>query len=502
MQEDKSFYFSGMELSDVLVSDILEMNPWWQDKPMSVLPETRRHLVDQMKTRFERRLAPIVIVRGPRQIGKTVAQKQMISDLLKKGIAPDRIMRLQFEEIPSFKRLSEPILRIVEWYERTVLRKTLNEAAHAGTPACIFLDEVQNLEDWDAQLKFLVDHSTLQMIVTGSSALRLEMGRDSLAGRISTIDAGVLSLTDIAKFHSVDLGNPFWEENGLEALTRKDFWLDLKNHGENKKDKKDRAFSWFSERGGYPIGHERMDIQWEYIADQLNENVIRRVIQHDLRIGEKGRKRDPQLLEETFRLACRYAGQSTPPETYAREVHRAIGANVGPHRITQYLKFLDNTLLIRLIPPLEIRLKRKRGASKICLADHGLRMSWLQEKIPLDPTALQNEPHLTTMAGYIAESVTGSVLSTLGGLDLSHFPERKNEPEVDFVITIGAKRIPIEVKYQRRIDPLRDTEGLRSFIEKTQNNAPFGLLVTQTEETRIDDPRIVSLPLSSLMLLV
>ena len=57
------------------------------------------------------------------------------------------------------------------------------------------------------------------------------------------------------------------------------------------------------------------------------------------------------------------------------------------------------------------------------------------------------------------------------------------------------------MKYQRRIDPLADTEGLRTFIEKSVNNAPFGILVTQTDDAPVLDPRIVALPLSSLMLL-
>jgi hypothetical protein len=59
----------------------------------------------------------------------------------------------------------------------------------------------------------------------------------------------------------------------------------------------------------------------------------------------------------------------------------------------------------------------------------------------------------------------------------------------------------MEVKYQRKIDPLRDTEGLRTFIEKAINNAPFGVLVTQTDSEPLGDPRLVALPLSSLMLL-
>ena len=141
------------------------------------------------------------------------------------------------------------------------------------------------------------------------------------------------------------------------------------------------------------------------------------------------------------------------------------------------------------------------GSAKICLSDHGLRASWLQEIIPIDPATLLAEPHLHLLAGRIAESVTGASLSTISHLDLSHLPARGDQPEIDFILTIGTKRIPLEVKYQKRIDPLRDTEGLRTFLEKSVNNAPFGILVTLTDTDEVVDPRIVTLPLSTLMLL-
>jgi predicted AAA+ superfamily ATPase len=121
--------------------------------------------------------------------------------------------------------------------------------------------------------------------------------------------------------------------------------------------------------------------------------------------------------------------------------------------------------------------------------------------VPIAPEDLAANPHLTTLAGHISESVVGATLSTISHLDLTHLPARRGDPEVDFILTVGTKRIPLEVKYQRSIDPLRDTEALRTFIEKAVNNAPFGVLVTQLDPTPIRDPRIVSLPLSTLMLL-
>ncbi len=105
------------------------------------------------------------------------------------------------------------------------------------------------------------------------------------------------------------------------------------------------------------------------------------------------------------------------------------------------------------------------------------------------------------IAGHLAESTVGATLSTIGGLDLAHYPQRGTEPEVDFVLTIGTYRIPVEVKYQAAIDPVRDVAGLNAFLAKAVNRAPFGVLVTRTDGDSMPDPRIVALPLSSLMLL-
>ncbi|HUY34171.1 MAG TPA: ATP-binding protein [Pirellulales bacterium] len=493
--------FAEFRLSHGLVRDLQRMNPWWEDRPLPVLPGTRRHLVGAIHLRLKTRLAPIVVVRGPRQIGKTTAQLQVLQDLLDQGVPRRNIFRVQCDELPEITSLKEPILRLVDWYEDAVLKKKLNEAARDKEPTYLLFDEVQNLKDWAPQLKALVDSSTTQVLVTGSSALRIEQGRDSLAGRISTIEAGTLSLTEIAEFHGLQLGPPLLADNGLEALTRPDFWRNLAAQGLARRQARDAAFRWFSDRGGYPLVHQKADVPWNQLADQLNETVIRRVIQHDLRVGERGRKRDAPLLEELFKLACRYVGQSPGLTVLAREAQRALSANVGPQRINHYLRFLGDTLLLRLIEPLEIRLKRKRGNPKICLADHGLRASWLAEIVPLDPSQLERNPHLTTLAGHIAESVVGATLSTISSLDVAHLPARSGEPEVDFVLTIGTKRIPLEVKYQRTVDPLRDTEAVRTFIEKTVNNAPFALLVTQTDGSPLADPRVVTLPLSSFMLL-
>jgi len=392
-----------------------------------------------------------------RQDDAVSEKEQMIQFLLdERRVDPKRILRVQFDELPPLRDLRTPILEILRWYQNRTLGRTLNQAARAGEPAYIFLDEVQNLPDWAPQLKALVDHHTVRVIVTGSSALRIEAGKDSLAGRVASLELGTLLLREIAGLACGDTIEPFLPANGLQPLLDIGFRRGVEAHGIAHREARDGAFAAFSERGGYPLVHTRPDAGWPELANQLNETVIRRVIQHDLRMGERGRRRDQTLLEEVFRLACRYAGQAPSSATLVAEVKHALNANIGWQRILSYLRFLEGSLLLRLVRALELRLEKMRGPSKLCVVDHGLRASWLEESIPLDPARLEETPHLADLAGHIAESVVGAYFTGIPNLDVAHFPERATEPEVDFVLTIGEKRIPVEVKYRRRIDPHRD----------------------------------------------
>ena len=390
-------------LSEGLEKTLRDDNLWWRGERMFGLPTMRRWAFDPVVTGLKTGLTPVTVLRGPRQIGKTTLLNQVIHGLLDEGVAPNRIFRVQFDELPQLKQVGEPILELSRWFSEQVLGKSLNQAAHDGEQAYILFDEVQNLSDWGPQLKHLVDMNPVRVVVTSSSALRIEAGRDSLAGRIATLEMGPLLLREIAALRGFGTLAGLLPNNGLGVLRDKNFWINLRAQGET-------------------------------------------------------------------------------------------------NREMRQLAFLDATLLLRLIEPLELRLKRRRGASKLCLCDHALRAAWLQEVIPLSVEGLQQSPHLSDLAGRIAESTAGYFLRSIVGLDVAHFPERAAEPEVDYVLTVGEQRIPLEIKYRKQITH-SDTRGLRSFIEKAHYNAPFGILVTLLDESATDDPRIVSLPLSRLMLL-
>lgn len=492
-------HLSSGNIPHELADNLVQLNPHWVGRPGPLTPPFRRWVFKRLWRLLTSGLTPATVLRGPRRVGKTVLLRQLMGNLLTDGVAADRILYVSFDDIPSLRGLSDPILAIARWFETSRLNSTFNESARAGRIAYILLDEVQNLDNWAPQVKQLVDNHDVRVLLTGSSSLRIEAGRDSLAGRITTVDLGPLLLREIAGLRFGYDEQPYWADNGLEHVATIDFWRDGIERSRQAGEVRRQAFRAFSDRGAYPIAQERADVPWPEMADYLNETIVQRAIQHDLRIGPRGQQRDAKLLEEVFRLCCRYAGQAPGQAAFVPEIQQAYAGDIGWNRILSYLRFLDGTLLIRLIQPLELRLKRQKSPPKICLSDHSLRASWLQEIVPLDPTQLAAYPHLSDLAGRLAESTLGYFLGAIPNLDIAHFPTRGAEPEVDFVLTVGMYRIPVEVKYRRRIDVHDDTRGLRAFLEKTVYNAPFGLLVTLEDDVSVPDPRIVPMSLSSVM---
>ena len=154
--------------------------------------------------------------------------------------------------------------------------RSFNTAAKKREPAFLFFDEVQNLDAWAPQIKNLVDNHSVRVLVTGSSSLRIEAGRDSLAGRITSLDIGPLLLREIAELRFGQIIAPCWPDNGLQAIATPDFWHGAIAQAAQDAALRQQAFEAFSARGAYPIAHQHPGTPWHDLADHLNETVIQR----------------------------------------------------------------------------------------------------------------------------------------------------------------------------------------------------------------------------------
>lgn len=464
-------------------------NPWWRGMPGPEPQRFRRWAFQEAWQRLHSGVTPAVAIRGPRQVGKTTIQRQIIEQLLlMERVGPERILRVQFDDVPQMGALRQPIVSLVRWFEKKVLGQPINGMARKGQPVYLLFDEVQNLKSWAAEVKFLVDHATARVLITGSSSLRMTRGQDNLAGRVSWIDLGPLRLREIAGIRRLAPLPPVPEAAALDNWVNRGFWLDLASLMERHASAVADVFDHFSALGGYPVCHRASEQNRSELAEIVVDTVVARTIERDVRLLAKGRRWDAMFLRHAFRQVCRYAGQSVRPEGIAREINDTYQSRVTANDVTRAIRYFADAMLIHLVDPLEVALKRQSHAPKLCLCDHFVREAWLQETVPLSPRALAGlHESVASVAGHIVESVIGYFLKGIPGAEVAWFPKRKHEPEVDFVVTVGSQRVPIEVKYGRAKPRQSDCDGIESFCRQKKYGAPFGLLLTQDTTGRLGE---------------
>ena len=488
-------------LPEAMVHYLERTNPWWKAQPAPPPERYRRWAFRDVLNRLDSRVAPVVAVRGPRQVGKTTIQLQIVEELLLiRNLNASRILRVQFDDTPALGSFVSPIETIVRWYEENVLKEPINAVAARGERVYLLFDEVQNLPDWSAQLKALVDHTAAATLVTGSSALRIRQGQDNLAGRVSSLELGPLQLGEIAGVRDFGDLPRFTCPNTHDDWGRADFWHDLNSHAKRHAKVLGRAYSFFSQFGGYPVCHKPSSSgTTSLLAGQLVEDVVNKSIETDpVKVGPH-RLIDRGLIREVFRLVCRYAGQSVSKQQFSDQISAILGTGVKHTQVEEAMEFLANAMLMHRIPPLELLRKQQKNPLKIALCDHFVRNAWLKETIPLDPSELTKlNQAVSSMAGHLVESVVGYKLKGEPTVEVSWFPARKDEPEIDYVMTLGVKRIPIEIKYQATVSG-RDAKAADTFCSKPHYEASFGLVVTQNQVGKLGDS-CIAVPAAHLLL--
>ncbi len=145
-------------------------------------------LADERALRDAVAHAPVTLMTGPRQAGK--------STLVRRIIAPSPAAFFDLEDYRDRARLSEPMLALRDRGETIVI------------------DEAQRMPELFASLRVLVDEHRRpgRFVVLGSASPDLTgLSAESLAGRVSFVELTGLRLSDIGSSHLDDL----WLRGGL-----------------------------------------------------------------------------------------------------------------------------------------------------------------------------------------------------------------------------------------------------------------------------------------------
>ncbi|MFW5803536.1 MAG: AAA family ATPase [Verrucomicrobiota bacterium] len=115
----------------------------------------------------------IIIVRGPRQYGKSTWLQQQVRQTIE-TYGPGSAFQLTGDEIPSWQSLTDEIRTLLPLYRRESLVRRL------------FIDEITAVKEWERALKILSDAGEFEKILvvtTGSKAADLRRGAERLPGR-------------------------------------------------------------------------------------------------------------------------------------------------------------------------------------------------------------------------------------------------------------------------------------------------------------------------------
>jgi uncharacterized protein len=166
-----------------LAQEISQLNPWWRepiwadfDPDLRDVAATglgyRHRVLDQLQP------GCVYILRGPRRVGKTVAVKQQIHELLNNGAPPTSIVRIAADGWAA-KEI------------RTVVQNTALPPLPRGHHRTWFFDEISAVTgEWAQQIKWLRDNDGAfresTVVLTGSNASALTDAAGTLAGRRGT----------------------------------------------------------------------------------------------------------------------------------------------------------------------------------------------------------------------------------------------------------------------------------------------------------------------------
>ena len=418
-------------------------NPWWTRKiPDYLFKEYKRETYHRIKKYLD--LNRIIILKGPRRVGKTTLLYQLVNELLKENKA-EEILYVPFDD-PKLTDFEN----IIEFYETKILKTELGDRK-----TYILLDEVQYLENWQYHLKKYYDRNyPTKFIATGSSATLIKKGSESLMGR--TIEEVML---------------PFSFKEYAEYRLKKKITLKKgeRNHVKLKEIEREAKtlLEDYMLKGGFPDIFETEEaLVWQkMIRDDITDKVIYKDITtlYDIK--------KPETLEKLFLHLVGINGQILN----INNISNSIG--LSREYVNRYLTYLKNTYLILCV--------RKYTKS----IEKTLRSN---EKIyVIDPAIINSQLNRTRVdeasAGHLIESI---IARHLTGREYYYF---RNRHEVDFIVKNQGDALPIEVKYKNRINK-KDLKGLTTFMEKFKANK--GIVVTKDlhEARKVDGREIQFTP--------
>jgi len=467
------------EVEQKLIKVINNQNVWWttQNVPESLSKPYRRRDFYFLKDKIKEK--EILAIIGPRQIGKTTLLYQLIEHLIKfKKINPKRILYLSFD-YPYLTTITDtPINDILEIYSTQILQESVSKLKDT---IYLFFDEICKLKEWSRILKGWYDLKyQIKIIVSDSSSSDVLKGSsESLVGRINPYIMLSMKFIDVINYYEsknkiVSLLNKI-NCDLREALTEsikktnpKKFYNQIKIAYTLLVPYEDSFKIYLQKyflKDGYP---ELLDIEdLRFCAEKLG-NYLNLTLYKD--IVKIFNIRDPKTLDELITLLADSTGQRINIDSLSKTL------SIKRDTLKKYLNYLESAFMISKSEYYaKSRASRIRKQKKMYLHNTGLRNTLIGS---LNDSLLNNNRELGKIAEMLVFEHTKRLKFCLeSGIEPNLFYWRTNQgDEVDIIIELFQKPIPIESKYSKDIRK-SDLKGIYEFLKK--NKKSFGIVITK-----------------------
>ena len=389
----------------------------------------------------------VVVITGARRSGKSFLMKQLAESLINQdGIPRNEILIINFED-PRFSELNVQLLQRV--YE--VYLEFLNPE---NTPY-IFLDEVQEVENWEKWVRTAQELQKARVIISGSNARLLSRELSTLlTGRHINITVFPLSFKEYLFFNNLTLLNE----------------IDLIR----KKVEINRLLRQYLKSGAFPdvVLHERKEeLLLSYYEDIIYKDLIRRY-----------RIRKAESLKS---LARYYLSNISNLTTYS-SIEKFL--NISGDTIEKYSGYLEGAYLTFFLKKHSFKVKQ-------------------QEKSPRKVYAI--DPGLANLIGFRFSENIGRVAENVVFLELKrrqveeldseiYYWKDTHHREVDFIFQIGTKIQELIQVCWKLSSPQVEKRETASLIKALNIfDLPRGLIITEEykAEKEIKGKHVAFVPL-------
>jgi len=446
-----------MVLSKKAVEILRMRNIWWEGKKIpkpEYIRELEKTLIEELKE------DNIIGLIGPRQGGKSTLLLSIISNLIKKGTEPKRILYIPIETNNlNYQGIIQDILSFA------LLINNEENPNNISKKIFLFFDEIQKLETWSDEIKLLYDSKlNIQIIISGSSSRKITKGAgESLLGRINHHVLLPLSFREI-------VSNKLQKITPLtDPLSFGDWKKAYSSVFENER-KISKLFNNYLLCGGYPAAFEleeqkRIKTLQEYLDLSL---------QRDLFFFEE--LRDIKSIRELANICAKYSTERTNYSTIAG----ALG--IKQDTVKKYIGLLEDIFIFKEAGVWSKPIQKARREKKIFTIDTGMinAITYI--------TKIEDENQKPKLVeNLIGRCILQKEFLLRTNVQLLYYLN-KNRQEIDFIVP-SYKFTPIEVKYRKK--PIIN-DAFKEILEKTNK----GLIITKDklEEKQINNKKVIFVP--------